>query len=81
MATKQAKPKTTDSTTASVKGIVAEIESVLKVIDRSTASPLKKRRAKLLLESILGLIKAFCLADARRKDLAFTEFEVRRRGK
>jgi hypothetical protein len=77
----KAKSKMPGSRTVSVKGLVDDINALLKVIDKSSATRLKKKRASLLLESILGLIMAFCLADARRMDLAETEFEVRRRGK
>jgi hypothetical protein len=72
------RPKTPGSRTASVKGVVTEIRGVLKTIDKSSATALKKQRARKLLTSMIGLIEAFCLANARRKDYSESEFEVGR---
>jgi hypothetical protein len=78
MAATKARPKTPGSRTASVRGVVTEIHGVLKTIDKSSATALKKKRAKKMLESVIGVIEAFCLANARRKDYSESEFEVGR---
>ena len=72
------RPKTPGNRNASVKRIVTEIERALTAVEKSSAIDLKKRRARMLLKSLSGLIHAFCLANVRRMDLSESEFEVPR---
>ncbi len=75
---KSGRKTTPGNRTASVKGVVREIEKALQSVEKSSAVDLKKRRAKMLLNSVRGVIQAFCLANVRRKDLSESEFEVGR---
>jgi hypothetical protein len=81
MATRS-KPQAPGSRTVSVKGLVADINTLLRGIDKASATALEKKRAKMLLQSIRSIIEAFCLAQAHRRDLGkLTEFEVGPRGR
>jgi hypothetical protein len=65
----------------SVKLLVADMQLLIIAINKSSASKLKKRRARLLLESLQGVIRAFCLANTSKDDYVHEEFEIGGRGK
>jgi hypothetical protein len=77
----RSKAQTPEARTISVKGLVDDIDKLYEGAGKASASPLERKRAKMMLAGIRLIIEAQCLAPARRADLGnLNAFEVRPRG-
>ena len=61
------------SQTVTIQGILDDINAMIPVIDNSSAPQLQKDRAKMLLDGITQVIKAFCY-EGSEQNLGSMEF-------